>query len=62
LERGLPVIVIRPHAETSPKLLGIAGETSFCADSLNFPHIDGTRQQLKGAQARARVDPQNQDE
>jgi hypothetical protein len=62
LERGLPVIVIRPHAETTPKLLGVAGETSFCADSLNFPQIDGTRQQLKGAQVRARVDPQNQDE
>jgi hypothetical protein len=57
LERGLPVIVIRPHAETTPKLLGVAGETSFCADSLNFPHLDGTRQQLKGAQVRARVDP-----
>jgi hypothetical protein len=57
LERGLPVIVIRPHAETTPKLLGVAGETSFCADSLNFPHLDGTRQQLKIAQVRARVDP-----
>jgi hypothetical protein len=57
LERGLPVIVIRPRAETSPKLLGIAGETSFCADSLNFLHMDGTRQQLKGAQVRARADP-----
>jgi hypothetical protein len=55
LDRGLPVIVIRPHAETTPKLLGVAGETSFCADSLDFLHIDGARQELKDVpQVRAR--------
>jgi hypothetical protein len=54
----LPVIVISPQAETTPKLLGVAGETSFCADSLNFLHIDGAGQQFEGApQVRARVDP-----
>jgi hypothetical protein len=58
LERGLPVIVIRPHADTTPKLLGAAGETSFCANSLDFPHIDATRWQLEDVpQVRARVDP-----
>jgi hypothetical protein len=36
LQRGLPVIVISPHAETAPALLGVAGETSLCADSLKF--------------------------
>jgi hypothetical protein len=57
LQRGLPVIVIRPHAETMPKLLGVAGETSFCAESLDFLHTD-TRQQLEDVpQVRARVDP-----
>jgi len=39
LQRGLPVIVIRPNAEAAPMLLGAAGETSFCADSLDFRHI-----------------------
>jgi hypothetical protein len=36
LERGLPVIVISPQAETTPTLLGVAGETSLCAGSLKF--------------------------
>jgi hypothetical protein len=58
LDRGLPVIVIRPDAETTPKLLGVAGETSFCADSLDFLYIDGARQELEDVpQVRARVDP-----
>jgi hypothetical protein len=58
LERGLPVIVISPQAETAPKLLGVAGETSFSADSLGFLHIDGARRQLEGVlQVRAKVDP-----
>lgn len=36
LQRGLPVIVISPQAETSPKLLRVAGETNSCADVLHF--------------------------
>ena len=39
LERGLPVIVISPQADTTPKLLGAAGETSFSADLLGFSLI-----------------------
>jgi hypothetical protein len=58
MERGLPVIVIRPHAETTPKLLGVAGETSFCADLLDFENVNGARQQLEGVQqVRGRVEP-----
>jgi hypothetical protein len=58
LERGLPVIVISPQAETAPKLLGVAGETRFCADSLDFLNIDGARRQLEGVpRVRAKVDP-----
>jgi hypothetical protein len=59
LKRGLPVIVIRPCAETTPMLLGIAGETSICVGSLDFPpHIGGAGQQPEGVlRVRARVDP-----
>jgi hypothetical protein len=58
LKRGLPVIVIRPHAEATPMLLAATGETSFCAESLDFPDIGGPRQRPKGVpQVRARVDP-----
>jgi hypothetical protein len=45
LERSLPVIVIRPDAEAAPMLLGAAGETRFCAGSLDIPRIGATRAQ-----------------
>ena len=56
LERGLPVIVISPHANTTPKLLGPAGETSFSARFVRlFEYLQG-RQQLAGVQkVRARA-------
>jgi hypothetical protein len=55
LNRGLPVIVISPRAATTPKLLGAAGETSFCADLLGC--LLDARRQLEGVpQVRARVD------
>ena len=60
LKRGLPVIVIRPDAKPTPMLLGDAGETSFCAASLDFPHVGGARQQLESLpQGRAGVDPRD---
>jgi hypothetical protein len=36
LQRGLPVIVIRPQTGTSPTLLGVTGETSLGADALEL--------------------------
>ena len=43
LERGLPIIVIRPDVDATPKLLGANGETSFCADLLDVMHLGGAR-------------------
>jgi hypothetical protein len=57
LERGLPIIVISPQAETTPTLLGVAGETSFCADSLNFLYSRARAGSSKASGGvRARVD------
>lgn len=59
LERGLPVIVISPHANTTPKLLGPAGETSFSADLLDFSNIC---RDVSGSQASRKFAPERASE
>jgi hypothetical protein len=57
LQRGLPVIVIRPQTGTSPTLLGVTGETSLGADALELLYSRAhSRKSASSGGLRASVD------